>query len=150
MLLEIPTCLTQNAAILMYCYIWHHICLWQQQQYVHSELLQLAHPSSWDFVIVGCQLQLHTLTALPQDQLNRIVCGFNLLFTCFWLEKSLLPLFDIELRFLAVPACSLVTVLRLSQLDSSNGRTASIFQTLLIAQASSGWWQQKLLTCCFD
>jgi len=61
-----------------------------------------------------------------------------------------LPLFDIELSFLAVPACSLVTVLRLPQLNSSNELTASIFQTLLIAQASSGWWQQQLLMGCFD
>jgi len=60
-----------------------------------------------------------------------------------------LPLFDIELSFLAVPACSLVTVLRLPQLDSSNGWTALIFQILLIAQASSGWRQQQLLMCCF-
>ena len=58
-------------------------------------------------------------------------------------------MFDIELGFLDVPACSLVTVLRLQQLNSSNGRTALIFQILLIAQVSSGWLQQQLLTCVF-
>jgi len=58
-------------------------------------------------------------------------------------------MFDIELGFLDVPACSLVTVLRLQQLNSSNGRTALIFQILLIAQVSSGWWQQQLLTSIF-
>jgi hypothetical protein len=61
-------------------------------------------------------------------------------------EKPL-ALFDIELMFLAVPACSPVTVLRLAQLNSSNGRTALIFQTLLIAQGSSWWRQQQLLKC---
>jgi len=60
-----------------------------------------------------------------------------------------LPLSDIELSFLAVPACNSATVLRLPQLDSSNGRTASIFQILLIAQGRSWWRQQQLLTCCF-
>jgi len=56
-------------------------------------------------------------------------------------------LFDIELSFLALPACSLVTVLRLTRLNSSNGRTASIFQIMLILQASSWWRQEQLLTC---
>jgi hypothetical protein len=37
----------------------------------------------------------------------------------------------------------------LPQLNSSNGRTALIFQILLIAQGSSWWRQQQLLTCCF-
>jgi len=60
-----------------------------------------------------------------------------------------LYLFHIELSFLAVVTCSPVTVLRLRQLNSSNGRTALIFQILLIAQESSGWRQQQLLTCCF-
>ena len=60
-----------------------------------------------------------------------------------------MPLSDIELSFLAVAACSPVTVLRLPQLNSSNGRTASIFHLLLLAQESSGWRQQQLLTCCF-
>jgi hypothetical protein len=60
-----------------------------------------------------------------------------------------LSLFDIELSFLAVPACNLVTVLRLPQLNSSNGRITSIFQILLIAQGSSGWRQQQLLTGCY-
>jgi hypothetical protein len=64
----------------------------------------------------------------------------------FWTTESFLPLFDIELKFLAVPACSPVTVLRLPQLNSSNGRTAWIFQILLTAQGSSGWRQQQLLT----
>jgi hypothetical protein len=53
----------------------------------------------------------------------------------------------IELRFLAVPPCNQVTVLRLQQVISSNGRTALIFHILLIAQARSGWRQQQLLTC---
>jgi len=60
-----------------------------------------------------------------------------------------LPLFEIELRLLAVPACSPVTVFRLTQLNSSNGRTAWIFQILLTVQARSWWRQQQLLTCCF-
>ena len=58
-------------------------------------------------------------------------------------------LFNIELSFLAVPACSPVTVLMLPQLNGSNGRTVSIFQILLIAQGRSGWRQQQLLKCCF-
>jgi len=58
-----------------------------------------------------------------------------------------LRLFDIELRFLAVPTCSPVTVLRLPQLNSSNGRIAWIFQILLIGQGSLGWRQQQLMTC---
>jgi len=74
----------------------------------------------------------------PRCQLNRPVSGFQFLFTCFWQYKSLLLLFDIELIFLAVAACCPVTVLRLPQLNSSNGRTALIFQILLIAQESSG------------
>jgi len=63
--------------------------------------------------------------------------------------ESLLSLFDMDLSFLAVPACSPVTVLRLAQMNSSNGRTAWIFQILLKAQESSWWLQQQLLTCCF-
>ena len=85
----------------------------------------------------------------PRYQLSWTVCGFQFLFASFWQYKILLPLFDIELRSLPVPACSPVTVLRLPQLNSSNGRTAWIFQTQLIAQGSSGWRQQQLLTCCF-
>jgi len=49
----------------------------------------------------------------------------------------------------ALPACSSVTELRLPQLNSSNGRTAWIFQILLLAQGISGWRQQQMLTCCF-
>ena len=103
-------------------------------------------------IILGlchCWLPATHPDCFTQDQLNITVCGFQFLFACFWQQKSLLPLFDIELRFLAVPACNSVTALRLPQLDSSNGRTDSIFQILLIAQASSGWRQQQLLTGCF-
>jgi len=82
-------------------------------------------------------------------QLTRSDCGFQFLFACFWQYKNLLPQFDIELSFLAVPPCSPVTILMLPQLNSSTERTAWIFQILLIAQGSSWWRQQQLLTCCF-
>jgi len=82
-------------------------------------------------------------------QLKRTDCGFLFLFACFWQYKCLLPLFDIELSFLAVPPCSLFTILMLPLLNSSIERTAWIFQILLIAQGSAGWRQQQLMTCCF-
>ena len=61
------------------------------------------------------------------------------------------PLAPVWYRTKVPRCCHLqpVTVLTLSQLNSSNGQTASIFQLLLIAQGCSGWRQQQLLTCCF-
>ena len=102
--------------------------------------------------IDAMSLMLVSFTPWPlylRYQLSRTVCVFQSPFASFWQYKSLLPQIDMELMSLAVPACSPVTVLRLPQLNSSNGRTAWIFQIHLVAQRRSGRRQQQLLTCCF-
>jgi hypothetical protein len=102
------------------------------------------------FHIVPMSLMVVTFTPwplYPRYQLSRIVCGFHFIFACFLQYKILLPQSDIELSSLAVPTHSPVTVLRLPQLNRSNGRTALIFQIVLIAQGRSWWGQQQLLTC---
>jgi len=154
-LLEIPTRLTQNVAILIDCCNWH--LLYRQNVKVQLSLTTqaistvTAVTAGWSFILGLCSWWLSASRSgcLPPDQLNITFGRFLFLFACCWQYKSLLPLFHIELSFLAVATCSPVTVLRLTQLNSSNGRTASIFQVLLIAQESSGWRQQQLLTCCF-
>jgi hypothetical protein len=86
----------------------------------------------------------------PRYQFGRTVCVFQFLFACSLQYERLLPQSDIELSPLAVPTQNPVTELRLPQLNSSNGRTAFMFQILLIVQGRSWWRQQQLLTCCFD
>jgi hypothetical protein len=108
----------------------------------------------------------------PRYQFSRTVYVFQFLFACSLQYKILLPQSDIELSplavptpspvtvlrlpqsdtelsSLAVPTHSPVTVLRLPQLNSSNGRTALMFQIVLIVQGRSWWGQQQLLTGWF-